>query len=141
MHSCKVDQDRTRSDEMVFLITGIHGWYPLLSPDSSLTTPISGPAPHLPHPPLVTCAYIGAVEMSAAFTNTRDRELLLSSARKCGWEAPRLHVTNRREGQDGSWEVEVRVLGLWAQRKTTRTMSANPPPLAFVRYRFFDLGL
>ena len=123
------------------LILGVHGWYPLLPTDSSLAAPVLGSAPNLPHLPLVTCAYVGAVEVSAGFTSTRDRELLLYSARKCGWEAPCLQsVISTKQGEDGRWEVDVRVVGLWAQMKVRSRMLANPPPLAFIRYRFFDLG-
>lgn len=123
-------------------MTGVHGWYPLLPTDSSLTAPVSGPAPNLSHTPLLVSAYVGAVQVSAAFTNTRDRELMLSSARTSGWKAPHLHsVISRKEGEEGSWEVDVRVLGLWAQRKARSRTLASPPPLVFIRYRFFDLGL
>ena len=120
-------------------MTGVHGWYPLLPPESSLATPISGHIPNQSRLPLVACAYVGAVEVSAAFTRTTDKELLLSSARECGWGSLSLSLA-RTEEEGRGLEVEVKVLGLWTQRNVIKTTSADQPPLTVIRYRFFDLG-
>lgn len=121
-------------------MSGVHGWYSLLPPATPHTVPVSGPT-HLQRwqdPPVVTCAYVGGVEVSVAFSSKRDRQLLLSTADPASCQLSKLvDVGGARQ-----WEVELQVKSLWIEDGTVSSSSAitKQPVHCFVRYRFFDLG-
>lgn len=128
------------SSTHLLLITGVHGWYPFLPPATPHTAPVSGPT-HLQRwqdPPVVTCAYVGGVEVSATFSSKRDRQLVLSSLDTASCEPSKLLDM----GGVRQWEVELQVQYLWIENRTVFHGSATKgqPVHCFLRYRFFDLG-
>ena len=115
---------------------GVYGWYPLLPPNIPCEPPVSGPTPQQSHPPVVTCSYVGGVEVSASFPNSRDRELVLSCVEKSGY-----HPDDLLEiGGASKWEVKLEVSALWVQNDLMALASCETNVLCFVRYKFFDLG-
>ena len=79
--------------------------------------------------------------MGVSFNSTRNQELILAAAKRRGYEAPHLQCnielqeSGHSGGVAGSVAVELNIGGLWIQNLHQKTR-----PLAFVRYRFFDLG-
>ena len=122
----------------VMMYVGIHGWYPLLPPATPHTAPVSGPT-HLQQgqdPPVVTCAYVGGVELSAAFSTKADRQLVLSNLDPASCRPNRLQDV----GGATQWEVELQVKSLWIEDMTALQSSTSGTTHCFLRYRFFDLG-
>lgn len=116
--------------------TGVRGWYPLLPPPTPHSSAVSGPAhtQQWPDPPLITCDYVGGVEVSGVFSSQRDQQLILSSQEGQAMEDEEVE----------QWEVELEVMSLWAETKNVCGCLSGAKEsncsYCFVRYRFFDLG-
>lgn len=98
---------------------------------------MSGPTHLQRHhdPPVVTCTYVGAVEMSAAFSTKADRQLVLSNL-----DMAKPHKL-QDVGEATQWEVELQAKSLWTEDRTVSHSSAVDDTMhCFLRYRFFDLG-
>jgi hypothetical protein len=121
--------------------TGVHGWYPLLPPATPHVSPVLGPTHLEPwqNPPVVRCAYVGGVEVSAAFSTKRDRQLVLSSLESACGPSKLLDVGGEGEEGPRHWEVDLQVQSLWVEDQTVFE-SSRQPVHCFLRYRFFDLG-
>lgn len=95
---------------------------------------------------MVTCVYVGGIEVSATFATKRDRQLVLTSAKKTGLEPPQL-LDRLEMGGARHMEVRLEVSSLWLEDiHTSQAVSGHTPSChqqgtyCFVRYRFFDLG-
>lgn len=127
---------------------GVRGWYPLLPLATPHIPPVSGPAPQgqrCPNP-VVSCAYVGGVEVSAVFSSKRDKEMVMSSAEREGWESGTMLRPSPPGGGGATrqWEVTLEVGSVWLQQQSmlirTAAGSGCSHMMCFVRYRFFDLG-
>ena len=89
-------------------------------------------------PPAISCAYVGGVEISAAFSSKRDRQQVLSAAEQAGWQPPKLLDLDVGGGAK-HWAMTLEVTSLWVQRGVL--LGANEEhSWCFVRYKFFYLG-
>lgn len=147
----------------MFFLLGVRGWFPLHPPKSSddRDRQSASEAASPDTPPLEE--FVGGVELSIFFTNNEDRKVILSSALKMGWKAPKscsidcpslvpvLHtreeVMDDREvgcGVEGGegWRLDLSVNSLWVPLDAVVSpvpTAANPTyKFCFIRYRFMD---
>lgn len=127
------------------LCIGVNGWYPLVPPTSHQSFPPDQDQTISPH-----LLYIGGVEVTATFSSRQDHELVLTTAKKLGWQPPCLLSEISGVGVAKQWEVWLDVGMLWLDEKTIHIgmppmaqitpLKAGAQMLSYIRYRFFDLG-